>query len=802
MSTFPLSITLITPNKQPVVGATCIITPQTVVPSDTGTVLTTAAATTDANGHAELQLIPSVAGTWYILRINSNVTINVINPFRFQMPPQATSLTELLQGAISRNEPIPEGVHVNFDSMPFADITHPAITDVDLNTVTTGDGWGDWTEIHRATNTSDSNEVTQVLADVVFEPQWPRGANARAEVDVRMHHDTTDGTLVHDLVTNEYIYIRNSDNFVDKGSAEIVGIAELKPTDYIIVEARARRQSNAAGMVRMLAAESGVTVARFAAITSSTVRINTDNTLKRTGNEYGVTNPFTAGDENKLDAIEPNATADQTPEEISAGLNAITTEADKVDYDNLQNKPTIPRSSTPAVDDLTDVTITNPQAGDLITRNSANTGYVNQQPHATLDGDDIVNILENRQPTGRLDRKYLQGQTTVTGGTVLPAPADVSNWTLFVRQSTSADNPGLYLSGATYDVPIANRNRITVTPDSTGEYFIGQRGSADDNYNNVLGQFIGRAIGGGQALLGFAIHFGSDTPVTTPPATLYVRGINGSNAVRAIQRSTSSQHPTGTSTTINGKQYAEYVDTVASSVVDNVDGNSQELTFFTNAAGSLPMNIKPATEHRTRNWHLQSPVTPDWSITDQLSPAFIRNKPTIPTLPTPSSIGRVVATTTNLPTSATTLSRRGTTQVSIYLPQLSAGVVTTGYTVSANTVESIQPHPVSQIGWWARAVTGTTEVCRVFIPLTATITYATLGSIVDTQRVVSHALFGTHNGFNLYLAYQASMGGQTRLGQSGSTAHDIELFIASPQQPVTVNFPANTKIELVEAVVG
>ena len=806
--TFPLSITLQTPDLKPVAGATVILTPETAMPADTGVVLSTAVATTDENGHALINVIPSVAGTYYIIRFNANTQINIINPFRFQMPAQATSLTELLQGAISRNEPIPEGVHVEFPSPPFSTLDYPIFTDISIPVGDATFAFGDWVDIYHLTNNNPETGIYLAVFDLVFDPTWAYANDDRAEVDVRLRHVDSDGTLIRELEHHNFDYIRNIDVSHSQGSVEATGIAELSTGQYIEVDVRAGRQQpvtarSADRTVNLVGADSSLQVRIDRAITLTTVRIATDNTLKLTNTGYGVTNPFTAGDENKLDAIEAGAQVNRTFAETAAGLNALTTESEKVDYDNLQNKPTIPQSSTPAVDDLTDVTITNPQAGDLITRNSANNGYVNQQPHATLDGDDIINIIENRQPSKRLRRTALQGQTTVEGGTQLPAPADVDNFTLYARQSTSADNPGLYLAGATYDVPTINRNRIIVTPDSTGEFFLGQRGSTADNYNNVLGQFIGRAIGGGQALLGIAIHFGSDTPVTTPPANLYVRGINGNNNVRTIQRSVSSQHPQGTFATINGTQYAEYVDTVSSSVVDNVDSTAQTLTFFTNGAGSLPLNIKPATEHRARTWHLQTHVQPDWLQTDPQSPHFIQNKPTIPTLPTPTSIGRVVATTAALPTAnAVNFQRAGTTQVSRYLPQLTAGTVTSGYTVSGNSVESAQPHPANQIGWYARALTNDIEICRVFIPLTATITYATLGSIVDTANVVSHAYMATSGGKHYYLAYQASMGAQTAPGQVSNTGHNIELFLASPQQPLAVRFPTNTKIELVEAVVG
>ena len=803
--TFPLSITLQTPDRTPVVGASCIVTPQTVVPdTDTGVVLSTAAATTDANGHCELNLIPSVAGTWYILRINANTRINVINPFRFQMPAQATSLSELMQGAITRGEPIPEGVRIEFPSPPFSTITYPALTDINIPVGDAAFTFGDWVDIYHLTNNSPETAIYMAVFDLVFDPAWGYANDDRAEVDVRLRHVDSDDTLIRELEYHNFDYIRNIDASHALGSVEATGLAELSHGQYIEVDVRVARQQpstarSADRTVQLVGAESALQVRVDRAITLTTVRIATDNTLKLTSTGYGVANPFTHGDENKLDGIEAGAQVNRSAAATRDLLYTPPLEQ-RLDITRLKGY-NAPSQTNPSLGELPDVTITNPATNDLLIQDGSD--YVNRQLRAILDGADLVASIENRPPSNRIDRKYLAGQTTVLGGPTLPAPADVSNWTLFVRQSTSADNPGLYMTGATYDVPISNRNRIIVTPDSTGEFFLGQRGSVVDNYDNVLGQFIGRAIGGGRALLGLAIHFGSDTPVTTPPANLYVRGINGNNNVRTIARSVSSQHPTGTFSTINGKQYAEYVDTVATSVVDNVDGNAQTLTFFTNGAGSLPMNIKPATEHRARNWHLQTHVQGDWNQTDSQSPHFIQNKPNIPTIPTPNSIGRVVARTATLPVgSLTTFQRAGTTQVSRYIPTLTAGDVTTGYTVTGNSVVSSQPHPPNQIGWYARAVTSNVEVCRVFIPLTATITYSGLDSILGTTSVVSHAHMGTTANQHYYLAYQASMGAQVSSGGTGDTGHDIVLFIAAPQQPFTTRFPINTHLELVEAVVG
>ena len=794
--TFPLSITLHDPTNQPIAGATVIISPETVNPTDEGTVLSTVRGTTNANGELIFDLLPSTAGTFYIMHINLGTTQDIIEPFRFQMPAAATTYSALLAAAIANKQPIPQGVIVETNQQPLIDPIPATLVDVDLDTGTTGDGWGDWEELSRHTNNSEQAEVTFFFAHMVFDPQWGTGPNARAEVDIRVHHDRQDGAKVRDLVINEYIYIRNNDQFIDEGSRSMSDIAVLEQGDYIVIEARARRQSNAAGMVRFVAAESSIDYAPTEAISPRTIRVATGNTITGDGtqtNKLDVAIPFTQAEKDKLGGLPADAAAPQTREEIRDKLESFTVEANKLDAQlALKNLPSV--DAPEVLNDLTDVTISNPQEGDSLF--VVGNKFVNQQPHQSLTGDDIVRIIENRPPSQRLQRQYLRGQTTVEGGTALPAVGDVSNFTLFVKQDSSADNPGLYLAGATYDVPVRDRNRAIITPDSTGEFFLGQRGSVVDNYDSVIGQYIGRPVGAGRATLGIAIYFGLDTPVHTPPATIYIRGINGDNTPRAMPRLTSSREPSGTFITIAGKRYAEYADVVPTSAVDRFDELEQTLTFFTNAAGSLPLNIKPATEHKSRTWHLQSPVTPDFAITDPLSPAFIKNKPST------SSIGRTIAVSSALPTSSTALQRRGTTSISSYLPSLSAGTVTTGYVVSANTIECAQPYPEGMIGFYARALTGSSELCRLFIPLTTILTHADLSTILSPTRSASHAYMGEFNSLYCYLAYQSSSGAQPRQGQAGTTGHDIELFVVTPNQPASVSFPANTVIQLTEAIIG
>lgn len=526
-----------------------------------------------------------------------------------------------------------------------------------------------------------------------------------------------------------------------------------------------------------------------------------------TGIAVTVQSAFTNSDRLKLDGIALMATNTRELSDLSDVSVTSPTAGQTLIYDDTDNEfknqsvpppPNITLADLPAIstDDLSDVTLTSVNGGDILAWDQTRQQWVNIQRHEyQLVGDNVVRVLSLQPPSKRLDKSVLKGDTVLTGGSALPAPDDVRNWQLFVIQDSTADNPALYLTSAQFDIPYTQRNYFIVTPNNRGHYRLDPpEGSARDNFQNRLGAFSAIVSSPTVSVVLLAIYF-ADASVS--PATIWVRGISGSPG-GGFALAKDATRPAF----IGGREYVQYRTNLGPNAFSGVNNVEQELRLYTDANAQTPFNVKPVADHHARAWHLQSPVQPDWGIADPQSPAFIKRKPTIPTIPTPTSIGGVVATTGTLPTTATTFSRRGTTNVSIFVPTLTAGAVTTGYSVSANTVVSAQPHPQAQIGWYARVVTGTTEVCRVFIPLTATITYASLGSIVDTQRVVSHALMGTYNNYNIYLAYQASMGGQTRPGQSGTTGHDIELFLASPQQPVTVNFPASTRVELVEAVVG
>ena len=99
-------------------------------------------------------------------------------------------------------------------------------------------------------------------------------------------------------------------------------------------------------------------------------------------------------------------------------------------------------------------------------------------------------------------------------------------------------------------------------------------------------------------------------------------------------------------------------------------------------------------------------------------------------------------------------------------------------------------------------MTGTTEVCRVVVPLTPTVAYVNTASILADGRVCGHTHMGTSGNINYFLAFQVHNGNQAQHAGSGHLATDIEVFVAVNQATGSVNFPANTRIEVREAVVN
>lgn len=512
-----------------------------------------------------------------------------------------------------------------------------------------------------------------------------------------------------------------------------------------------------------------------------------------------VNSPFTASEKAKLAGIAPNATAVDVLDDISDVTIASPTGGDVVTYDDatdmfVNKQPVAPSIPSLDLDDLTDVTVSNPANGDIIAYDLTAQKFVNIPRHQfQLLGSQVVTVLSNLPSGQKLNKSALEGDTVLTGGSTLPAPADARNWQLFVRQANTADNPGLYLSSAQFDIPYTRRNYAVVIPDSNGRYRLDPpAGSASENFENRVGAFSAIVANGvGNVLV--AIWFADET---TAPTNIWLRGITGSSATG--YQLTKGDRPAF----IGGRDYVQYAASLGPNAFSNVAGVEQTLRFYLDANATQTFNLKPVAEHHARTWHLQSPVVPDWDTTDPAAASYIRNKPPIPTIPDPNSIGGVVASSSTLPTTSTALTRRGTTSISVYLPTLSAGVITDGYSVSAHTVTISQPHPVKIMGWYVRAVTGSTELCRVFVPLTPPTNYVDLSTLLSTKRVVSHAFMGTYNNINCYVAVQATMGNQAVPAGASTTSYSIESFVAVNQQPASITFPANSKIEVVEAVVG
>lgn len=783
--TFPLTIDLVSSEGRPVAGATCIITPDGVNPTASGTVITTASGVTDANGHLTLNVLPSTVNTFYIIRFNKDNIANVINPFRFQMPPQATSLTSLFQGAVNTTGRVPEGVLVQFPTQPFSRNNFPSFTDTDIPVADAAFTFGDWVDVYHMTNNSEQTANYLAFFDLIFDPDWAYDPGDRAEVDLRLRHVDSDGTLIRELQRHNFDYIRNLDDSHSKGSIQATGLAELTPGQYIEVDVRGGRQQPASARatdrtIKLIGAESTLQVKRETPITPATVRITVDPaTMTGTGSTASPVkplNPFTTQEKNKLAAIPANAQPNPSTGDIISAFEAQP-EAQKLSYNTgLKDKPTLDIPNN--LGDLDDVVIANPADDQVVTYKTAK--FRNLPPHELQLGyAQIAGVLQAH----KLPRTFLSGETTVGGGTTLPAVASVAPFTLFVKQDSTADNPGLYLAGATYDVPLRDRNRVVLSVDSNGLYSINpQRGSSTDNYDHFVGTYSARARSG-QGQITIALYHDPN-----PPTTFYIRGIGSSTGVITVTRSGPGL--------INGRTYSVYSATVAAALVQNAPNTTQMLTFFTDAAGTTPYNIKPATEHHAKAWHLQSPVPPDYAVTDSRSPAYIRNKPE------PTTIGRLIAKTAALPTASTAFSPAGT--ISRYSPTLGItdAEVTTNYTVAGNSVASVGAYPKQQVGWLVRALIADTERCRVFIPLSPTRPYSSPASILDDTRVCGHTYFGVSGTVNYYLGYQLSIGNQDRPAGTGNTATNIEIIVAANLASASVTFPSLATIEVREAVVG
>ena len=598
-----------------------------------------------------------------------------------------------------------------------------------------------------------------------------------------MCHRLPNGSIKRILVHHGFIYIRNQARYNDVGFIEIAAWAKLITGEYIDIRARAARQLTTADgnrYITLVSNDSSVEALKIdSALSTTHAAIHVDsNTITGDGSTtapIAVKIPYTQAEKDKLTALPANAQPNPTIGDVITAMEAQAP-ADKLSYDTgLKDKPTLDIPND--LNDLDDVTITNPVDNQVLTYDTDK--FKNLPAHETqLSYPQIEGVLR----THKLPRDLLSGDTTVQGGTTLPSVANVDNFTLRVRQSNNADNPALYLTSATYDTPVRDRNRVVLSVDGNGLFSINpQRGSTTDNYDNFVGTYSARARAGtGQVTI--ALY---DDP--HPPTTIYIRGIGGNTNPFAVTRSGPGF--------INGRTYSVYSATIAASVVQNAPNTTQTLTFFTDAAGATPWNIKPATEHHARAWHLQSPVNSDYSVTDNRSPAFIKNKPT------PSTIGKLVAVTATLPTTATAFSTSAT--IARYTPTLTTtGVdITTGYTVASNSIVADVSYNDAMLGWWLQSLTGDTVTARLFIPLTPQVAYSNTASILADTRACAHAHMGVSAGINYYLAYQVHSGNQATIHASGHTDTNIEVLVAINQTTGNVSFPANSKIEIREAVI-
>ena len=142
--------------------------------------------------------------------------------------------------------------------------------------------------------------------------------------------------------------------------------------------------------------------------------VATDSTLMGdgAGTDLSVSNPFTHGDEQKLDGIEANATADQTGTEIVGLIEGLTGD-DRLNYQNLRNKPEGTDSELDR-ETLVDVELT---SGDLMSLGAS--GTMTQFPSAfdlsrALTEDDDNKQLVIRWRVGQAANDYNGAWVTKT----------------------------------------------------------------------------------------------------------------------------------------------------------------------------------------------------------------------------------------------------------------------------------------------------------------------------------------------------------------------------------------------------
>ena len=197
----------------------------------------------------------------------------------------------------------------------------------------------------------------------------------------------------------------------------------------------------------------------------------------------------------------------------------------------------------------------------------------------------------------------------------------------------------ILLPDATTEVVYANRNRVLVTTQvhaAAGNITYDGRVDGDDNYRDAMRSFTLTSIvdagddGNGYTDLRIAVDIGEIADLTTAPAALFVR-ITGDSAVRRLPRLTGELANAEGS---DGHEYPQYgiqfvhgednADSIAwyargQAILRGVPANSNQLEvqFYTNAAGSQALNIKPVRgrESGGKAWQsVKPPIVSDWAL--------------------------------------------------------------------------------------------------------------------------------------------------------------------------------------------
>ena len=153
--------------------------------------------------------------------------------------------------------------------------------------------------------------------------------------------------------------------------------------------------------------------------TSGLTSVSSDSTLTgdgTSGSTLKVANPFTDADESKLDAIEANATADQTGAEIKSAYEAEAdtnafTDALKTKLDNVEANATADQSNA----EIKTAYEANSDTNALT--NALKTKLDNIEANATADqtGAEIVGLLEGLSGNSRLQYSAIRGGPSGTG---------------------------------------------------------------------------------------------------------------------------------------------------------------------------------------------------------------------------------------------------------------------------------------------------------------------------------------------------------------------------------------------------